>query len=342
MRNVDGAAHGRIDDDVQAADLGEDAQHRAEVCAFELQADRLAGEDAVLVLEALVDRPAARPDPAWSRAGSASCQRADRAGRHQRHAPGRHYWPSPAGASACEAAYSHHRRPDRGAIGDHDQPARDDLPGQPHRAGDRLAGSRSASCLDPAREPRGGRPPSTRRARRSGPSTDRPTRRRGGTGVAPDCAGGPSASGGGANKRVAPGARAGSRASLRGPDAEDAVACSAKAGAATVPLATSAATHVRSRRLIGAPHLGRVPAVAVRRTRGAVPGGALSAAMASRGTNVVSRQAPVSVLSSSGRSCARTRRALTPSRRGSSATRWRNATRAGVRAIELQTRQTTR
>ena len=38
--NVHGATHGGIDDDVQAADLGEHAQHGAEVCAFELQADR--------------------------------------------------------------------------------------------------------------------------------------------------------------------------------------------------------------------------------------------------------------------------------------------------------------
>ena len=44
QRHVDGAVHARIDDDVEAADLGEGAQHGAEVGALEVEADGVAGE----------------------------------------------------------------------------------------------------------------------------------------------------------------------------------------------------------------------------------------------------------------------------------------------------------
>ena len=42
QRHVDGALNRRIDDDVQAADLGEGPQHRAQVGALEVEADRVA------------------------------------------------------------------------------------------------------------------------------------------------------------------------------------------------------------------------------------------------------------------------------------------------------------
>ena len=44
QHDVDRALHVRVDDDVEAADLGERAQHRAEVGALEVEADRMAGE----------------------------------------------------------------------------------------------------------------------------------------------------------------------------------------------------------------------------------------------------------------------------------------------------------
>ena len=43
QRDVDRALDGRVDDDVQAADLGEGPQHRAQVGAREVEADRVAG-----------------------------------------------------------------------------------------------------------------------------------------------------------------------------------------------------------------------------------------------------------------------------------------------------------
>jgi hypothetical protein len=43
QRGVDGACGG-IDGDVPAADLGERAQHRSEIRALEVEADRVAGE----------------------------------------------------------------------------------------------------------------------------------------------------------------------------------------------------------------------------------------------------------------------------------------------------------
>ena len=63
QRDVHRALNRRIDDDVQTADLGERAEHGAQVGALEVEADRVAGEA----------RGAAPPAPAGTCAAGAAC-----------------------------------------------------------------------------------------------------------------------------------------------------------------------------------------------------------------------------------------------------------------------------
>ena len=88
QRDVHGALHRRIDDDVQAADLGERAQHGAQIGALEVEADRVAGELAAARSPGPADRPCGAGGAGGAAAvacgGRASCAASGPAARRNR------------------------------------------------------------------------------------------------------------------------------------------------------------------------------------------------------------------------------------------------------------------